>query len=138
MRDIPTWSLLLSLPLLPLLAFQLSYLALLEGPVNRTLTCRRRSSSHSLPTCPPGCTQLGTVSWTMVGSFDDDDDDDDNSSLLVVIIEFDDSNGLSSINCFKLLVVGTFKLDVTFAFAFVVVVDDDDELFCRLFICFRS
>ncbi len=71
-------------------------------------------------TCPPDWIQLGTLSLTIVISFDDDDGD---KSSLSVFVEFDDKIGLS----FEFVFVGIFTFN-----------DDNDEHFCLLFICFKS
>lgn len=70
-------------------------------------------------TCAPGCTQLGTLSLTMVMSLDDE------SSSLLLLTESVDNNGLSSIVVFELLLLVESAALV-------------DEHFCRLFICFKS
>src|SRR5689334_193084 len=53
-------------------------------------------------TCPPDCIQLGTVSLTIVVSFDVED-----NSSLISIVEFDDKIGLS----FEFVFVGIFTFD---------------------------
>ena len=66
---------------------------------------------------------MGTVSLTMVGSFDVDE-----NSSLASLLELEDRIGLS----FELELLGLFTLDVD---------DDDDdneEHFCRLCMCFKS
>lgn len=74
-------------------------------------------------TCPPERVQFGTVSLTTAVSFDEEDDDDNASS--VILFEFDDTKELLSLICLKFPSIETFIVD-------------DDEHFCRLFICFKS